>query len=163
MTVEQDQFTVQGAGTIEGSDDAFRFVYQPLTADGEIWLNLADLPTTGSGACAGIMIRESLSSSSPFVFVGKLADGSLEVRTRTSTGSAMTRQIVSGGKPASWIRLIRKNDTFIAGYGKKPGNWSIGSLVNITMAPNIYIGMAVASGDAGTLCKNTFFAPAVDP
>jgi hypothetical protein len=163
VVVKQDQFTVEGAGTIEGSDDSFRYVHQPLTADGEILAQIADLPITGSGACSGIMIRENLSSSSPYVFIGKLANGNLQVQTRSSTGGPTTSKILAGGKSASWVRIVRKENLFIAGYGKKAGSWSIASLENVNMAPNIYIGLAVASGDTGTLNKGTFSGPVVNP
>lgn len=162
VRVEQDNFSIRGAGQIDSTEDSFRFVYQPLTADGEIWVRLADLPT-GNNACAGVMIRESLSSASRFVFVCKLADGNIQVRSRTTTGGPITCTSVAGGKPADWIRLVRKNDMFVAGYGKKAGSWSIGSILNATMAPNIYIGLAVASGDPAILAPTTFVAPAVDP
>jgi len=161
--VEQDRYTVEGAGTMGGTDDSCRFVHQPLTADGEIWVNLANLPTTGDGSSAGIMIRESLSSASRFVYVAKLPDGNIQVCSRSSTGGATTASLISGGKPADWIRLVRKGDLFVAGYGKKAGSWSVGSMVSVSMAPNIYVGLAVTSGDPGTLNQVTFVAPAVNP
>jgi len=163
VSVDQDMYTVQGAGKLEGTDDSFRFVYQPMTDDGEIWLNVPSLPTGGNGACAGIMIRESLSSASPYIFIGILPDGNLQVRTRTSSGEVAKLKQVPGGKPANWIRLVRKGDLLVSGYAKKPGTWSIGNMDSIKMASGVYVGLVVASGDPGTLSTGVFKAPVVDP
>jgi len=163
VKVQQDRYTVEGAGRVGGTDDSCSFVHQPLTADGEIWVNLANLPSTGDGSSAGIMIRESLSSASRFVYLAKLPDGNLQICSRSSTGGSTTTSLISGGKPADWIRLVRKGDLFVAGYGKKAGSWSAGSMINVGMAPNIYVGLAVTSGDPGTLSQVTFVAPAVNP
>ena len=163
MLVNEDTYTVTGAGTIAGAEDNFRFVYQPLTQDGEIWVNIADLPTGGAGAKAGIMIRENLSSSSPYIYIGTLPDGNLKVQIRSSTGGETSIKSVAGGNAAPWVRINRKGNLFVTGYGSQPGSWSIASLENITMAPNIYIGLAVASGDPAALSQTTFNGLVVNP
>jgi VCBS repeat-containing protein len=163
VQVDKNRYLVQGAGMIEGTEDSFMFVHQPLTADGEVWVQIADLPSTGKGSCAGIMIRESLNSSSRYMFIGKLPDGNLQVRSRSTTGGATKVTTVSGGKPSSWIRLVRKGDMFVAGHGRKAGNWSVGAIVSLKLAPNVYTGITVASGDPGTLNQNTFVSPTVKP
>jgi hypothetical protein len=163
VEVDHTRYVVKGAGTISGTTDSFMFVHQPLSADGEVWVELADLPSAGKGACAGVMIRESLSSSSRYIFVGKLPDGNVQVRSRSTTGGETKVTTISGGKPASWIRLVRKGDMIVAGHAKKAGSWSVGSILSVKMAPNVYTGLAVASGDPGTLNQNTFISPVVNP
>ena len=163
VQVDKNRYVVQGAGVLDGSADSFMFVHQPLTADGEVSVQLADLPSTGKGSCAGVMIRESLSSSSRYIFIGKLPDGNIQIRSRSTTGGATKVTTVAGGKPSNWIRLVRKGDMLVAGHGKKTGSWSVGAIVSLKMAPNVYTGLTVASGDPGTLNQNTFVSPVVTP
>jgi hypothetical protein len=39
----------------------------------------------------------------------------------------------------------------------------VGAIVSLKLAPNVYTGIAVASGDPGTLNQNTFVSPTVKP
>src|ERR1700683_3811624 len=53
-------YTIQGSGTdIGGTADACHFVYQTLTADGELEARVASIQNTSATAKAGVMIRQS--------------------------------------------------------------------------------------------------------
>src|ERR1700733_10512162 len=56
-------YTIAGSGAdIGGTADACHFVYQTLTADGELEARVASVQNTSSTAKAGVMIRQSTAS-----------------------------------------------------------------------------------------------------
>jgi hypothetical protein len=162
-TVKNDVFTLQGAGEVGGTADGLRFAYQPMTADGEIQARLIEPPQTGQSARGGIMIRESLGTDSRMIFLAKSPDGVLHLQTRSHTGGLVASQVIAGGNSATWLRLVRKSNLLVAFYGNAPGQWSMGYIASISMAPNVLVGLAVASGEASTLDSSSFEAQMVVP
>ena len=158
-----DVFTVEGAGNVSGSSDNFRFVYQPLSADGEIKVKLASTESTGREGRIGVMIRENLTSASKNVFVGISPDGVVRWQTRNSSGGSTSVTSSAGGLPEIWIRLVRTGST-IKGYKSTDGvQWSSVGSATISMAANIYVGFAVSSGTTTVLNTSTFVTPNVVP
>ena len=65
VSADGSSFSVQGAGAdIWGTADAFQFVYQPLTGDGQIVARVASVQNTAPWAEAGVMIRDTLTPGS---------------------------------------------------------------------------------------------------
>src|SRR5207248_1763037 len=61
-------FYVDGAGAdIYGSNDQFRYVYQPLNGDGTIIARVRYQTNSSSWAKAGVMIKESTATGSSYV------------------------------------------------------------------------------------------------
>ena len=101
-------YTVKGAGTISGTADNFRFVYQPLSGDGEIKVRLNSVENTGTSGRIGVMIRESLTSGSEYAFMGISPDGTFRWQHRSSTGgSTSSTTSTIGTPPSAWVRLVR--------------------------------------------------------
>jgi hypothetical protein len=155
-------FTVAGAGNLSGAADNFRFLYQPLSGDGEIKVRLGSQSVTNAAARAGVMIRETLTAGSRYAFMG--AGGDRTVRwQRRSTTSGSTSSSTSGTSTNAWIRLTRTNNTL---YGFKSTNgvtWTRLTSARITMATNIYVGFAVASGATNTLDTAVFNTATIVP
>jgi hypothetical protein len=157
-------YTVTGVGKISGTADSFRFVYQPLSGDGQIQACVSSVQNTGIAGCIGLMIRESLTSSSEYALMGVLPNGKFRWQRRSSTGGT-TSSTTSGVStpPNAWARLVRTNGVF---YGYKSANGTTWTLVNsrsIAMATNIYVGLAVASGVSNVLNCSTFTNVTVIP
>lgn len=150
-------YTVQGAGTISGSADNFRFVYQPLSGDGEIKVRLRSMENTGPNGRIGVIIRESLTSGSEYAFMGISSDGIFRWQRRSKTGGPTSSTTSTLGTPPNvWMRLVRTSNVFY-GYKSTDGiNWTQVSSRSINMAGNIYMGLAVASGSSTTLNTTTF-------
>ena len=158
-----DTFIVQGAGNVSGSGDNFRFVYQPLSADGEINVKLAATEFTGKDGRIGVMIRENLTSLSKNAFMGISPDGVMRWQTRSSSGGSTSATSMPGTSSSVWVRLVRTGDT-IRGYKSSDGvKWSQVGSSTVSMAANIYVGFAVASGAPTVLNTSTFAAPTVVP
>lgn len=154
--------TVQGAGNLSGLTDNFQFAYQPLTADGEI---RARLSATTPTATAGVMIRESLTPGSKYVFIGySAAAGKFRWQYRRNTGgSSSASQLSSTTPPKIWVRLVRSGNTIYTYKSTDGQRWSIVNYCTFSMAANIYVGLAVTSGNASTLSTVSFDNVTVTP
>jgi hypothetical protein len=157
-------FAVQGAGNLSGSADNFRFLYQGLSGDGEIRGQISSAQNTGSGDCVAVMIRENLTSGSRYALIG-VAPGTgfrWQRRCNTSGGTSSTKG-GSASLPNAWVRLVRTGNT-LSGYSSSNGTtWTLINSAKITMAANIYIGFAVASGSTSVLSSDAFANVTVVP
>jgi hypothetical protein len=148
---------VAGAGKITGTADSFHFLYQTLSGDGEITARVSSVQNTGTAGRAGVIIRESLTSGSKYAFMGISPDGKFRWQRRASTGGTTSSTTSGTGTPPNaWARLVRTNGMF-SGYKSADGtNWTLARSRSITMATNIYVGLAVASGTSNVLNSSTF-------
>src|SRR6266568_2141856 len=146
-------FTVSGAGGAQGIDDAnlnpfadgMHFVYQPLSGDGAIIARVVSAQG-GSYPQAGVMIRETLDTASANAFAG-YTPSVVDFWRRLTTGGNAGYQ--SGGNGTVtlpyWVRAIRSGSSFYGYYSADGVNWTqMGTTQTITMATNVYIGLAVS-------------------
>jgi len=141
-------FTVNGSGNIGGKADSFRFVYQPLSGDGDITAQINSIATNGVNRCVGVMIRESLAPNSRYVFMGIGQSLKFRSQRRNNTGgNTSTTTFVLATPPSAWTRLVRANNTLTAYTSPDGTTWTKTTSASITMAANIYVGLVVASGD----------------
>jgi regulation of enolase protein 1 (concanavalin A-like superfamily) len=140
---QTEAYTVTGAGDLNGTADAFRFAWQPLTGDGSITARMNTvfngLPTKG-----GVMIRESATPGSSHALISMFAGIVGLMESRTSTGGSTAVQFGAAG--VNWVRLTRQGNIF-TGYVSNDGiAWQLVSSANIAMASQAQVGLAVSSG-----------------
>jgi hypothetical protein len=157
LSVSNGLYTVTGAGTISGTSDSFRFVYQPLTGDGQITAQLSSVQNTGPNGAVGVMIRESLTPGARYALMSLSTGDMFQLQRRMKTSfKAWSASGGSAAPPQAWVRIVRTGSTF-SGYSSIDGvNWNLESSFNISMAINIYIGLVVASGNTGVLNTSEF-------
>jgi hypothetical protein len=150
-------YTVRGAGQISGTKDSFRFVYQTLSADGEIKAQLTTVQTNNLNSRFGVMIRESLAANSKYAFMGVSPDLKFRWQRRSSSGgSTSTSTSTVTTPPNTWVRLVRSGST-LTGYKSSNGTtWTKVSSRSITMATSVYVGYVVASGSTNVLSTATY-------
>jgi regulation of enolase protein 1 (concanavalin A-like superfamily) len=149
--------TVSGAGTLGGTTDGFRYVYQTLSADGSIVARVKTLQNTGTSAAVGIMIRDTLSNNARMGALVVDGNGAWRWKRRTTTGgSVSTTNSSSGTAPNIWVRLVRSGNSVTASRSTDGVNWTTISTVTITMASNCYVGLVVDSGSTTTLNTSAF-------
>jgi regulation of enolase protein 1 (concanavalin A-like superfamily) len=150
-------FTVSGAGngTMITTADSFHFAYQPLTGDATIIARVVSVQGS-SAAQIGIMMRETLNSAANHVFVFDYVPSVLATE-RTSTGSSSTYQWVGSATPPNWLKLVRSGNVFTM-YGSSNGTaWTqLATSQTVTMAPNVYVGLAVSNRNTASLATATF-------
>jgi hypothetical protein len=147
-------FTVNGSGQqIWGTGDSFNFAYQPLSGDGSI---VARVVSLSASASAGLMIRETLNVSSTNIYPS-FYQQNIYMNYRPSTGGSTSQAGAGGATFPYWVKAVRSGSTF-SGYTSLDGvNWvPIGSSQTISMAQNVYIGLAVCSGNNSSLATATF-------
>jgi hypothetical protein len=151
-SVSNGGFSVFASGTLSGASDSFRFLYQPMTGDGDLRARITSLQNTTSNACAGVMVRETLAPGSRYAFLGALPDGTVRTQNRTSiaTGSSAANA-GSLALPNAWARLVRSNNSVLAYKSSDGASWTLIGSNSIAMATNIYFGLAVASGTSNAL------------
>ncbi len=149
-------FTVAGAGqgTFFTSTDGFHYVYQSLSGDGTMVARVVSLQ--GSAAQAGIMMRETLNPGANHVYVFDYSS-SIYLTERTSTGASSSYQSLGSGALPYWIKLARSGNVFTM-YSSADGvNWlQLGTSQTVSMAPNVYVGLAVSSRTTSALASATF-------
>jgi regulation of enolase protein 1 (concanavalin A-like superfamily) len=152
-------FTVAGAGAqIYGTADAFHFLYQPLSGDGTVVARVVSLQGGSGSVSAGVMIRNTLDAGS---VNAKTADwrsyGGIYFDVRTAAGGSTSEP---GGVSAMlpyWVKVSRSGNTF-SSYASLDGvNWTqVGTSQTISMAQNVYVGLAVTSGSTTALTTAAF-------
>jgi len=158
-TYLNETFTVNGSGgDIYGNADGMHFVYQSLSGDGTIIARLVNFQCSSTFPKAGVMIRETLSPSATnaYTFLQQTAGTNYYFSYRPTTGGSTPQSSGSGGLPY-WMKVIRSGNTFSGYISPDAVNWTqIGSTQTISMATNVYVGLAVTSANSSTLATATF-------
>jgi hypothetical protein len=150
---------VAGAGTqIYGTADAFHFVSLPLSGDGSIVARLVSLQGGVGYVSPGVMIRETLDAGSTNA---KTADwaayGRVYFDERTTSGGSTSEPGNVSATLPYWLKVSRTGNTFSSFVSSDGLNWvQLGTNQTITMAQNVYVGLAVNSGSTTALTTATF-------
>ncbi len=153
-------FTVTGAGAgITSTADGLNFLYQPLSGNGAIIAHITSNATSNI-IYAGLMIRETLAPGATNAFSGyfeQAFSGSAATFTYRASTDGNTQ---SGGSaflnPPFWLELIRSGNTFSSLTSPDGVTWTAMGSQTVTMAQNVYIGMAVSSAANTTFATGTF-------
>ena len=156
-TFNSNAYTVQGAGSFGGTTDGFRYVYQPLSADGSIIARISTLGDTGGNARVGIMMRDTLANNARMAALSVTGSGSYKWERRVSTGGSVSNTNGSSGTaPNLWVRLVRVGNTITASRSTNGTTWTTIGSATVTLASSCYIGIAVSSGSTTTLNTSVF-------
>jgi hypothetical protein len=150
-------FTVVGSGgDIWGAADEFQFVRKKLSGDGEIKARVTSIDNTNTWAKASVMIRETLTAGSKHANMVLSAGGATAFQRRTSTGGSSSSTAGPAATAPKWIRVARSGSTFTGFVSSDGSSWTQVGTATISMAADVFIGLAVTSHNDGTLCTSTF-------
>ena len=154
----EDSFSVRGGGAdIWGTSDAFRFVYQPLSGDGEIVIRVDGLVASDPWAKAGVMIRGSLDAGSAYAGAFATVGRGLAFQTRGQDGWQSTSTLAAGLSAPYYLRLVRDGNVVTASASPDGNGWTqLGSPTTIALGQTAYVGMAVTAHDAARLARADF-------
>jgi regulation of enolase protein 1 (concanavalin A-like superfamily) len=152
-------FTVKGSGQwIWSTADGLHFAYQALSGDGTMVARVVSAQGSTYPE-AGVMIRETLSASSSHAYVAyePYPGPSIYFYSRTSTGASTSGQSTPVNALPYWVKVVRSGSTF-SGYTSLDGvNWvQVGTSQTISMAQNVYIGLAVSANNNSAVATATF-------
>lgn len=146
-------YTVVSSGTLSTAADACRYVWQTLSGDGEIRLRVI----SQTGGSAGVMIRDSLSSGSPFAaLLVRSSDGQLQFLRRTTASTAPAAVTSAGTSPGRWLRLLRAGNLITAQKSGDGSTWTSIGAYTVTMGSSIRIGFTAVSGSASVANSAVF-------
>lgn len=151
-------YTVKGAGTdITGTTDQFHFVYKTLTGNGTIIANLTAMQSTAAAAKAGVMFRETLDGNSKNVFAMFMPSGKLAAQVRKTTGGTTAATNVATAQTLpKYLKITRSGNTFRTYYSANGTTWTLIKAYSVTMASNVYVGLAVTSKKPAVLNTSVF-------
>ncbi|HET9330913.1 MAG TPA: PQQ-dependent sugar dehydrogenase, partial [Steroidobacteraceae bacterium] len=158
FTFDGSTFTVKGSGNdVYGSADSFQFVYQSLTGDGSITARVVSQTNTNAWAKAGVMFRETLDPGSRNAFVPITPTSGIVFQGRPSPGGSTTTFNYGPTVAAPyWLRLVRAGSTFTASISADGSSWTALGQTTISMASQVFVGLAVSSHHNGTLSTAVF-------
>ncbi len=156
--ISGESITVRASGAdIEGTSDAFRFVYRTISGDGAIEARVTSLTRTHPWAKAGVMIRQGLTTGAANSAVLLTANNGVTVQHRASSGG--TTAITAGTKSATapyWVRLVRTGNTVVASSSANGTTWTTHSTQTVALGATVQLGVAVTSHNNSSLATATF-------
>jgi hypothetical protein len=164
-TSESDgTFFIAGAGgDIWAGSDAFRFVYQEINGDGEIYALVEKVENTNPYAKAGLMMRQLLDPDSSHAILDVKPDGGIEFMRRRFTNDDYTTFIAGASATLPvWLKLSRSGTTVTASIASQCCNsWTPIGTTEMGWVGVAKVGMAVTSHDTSTLNHSIIDAPTV--
>lgn len=144
-----------GGDDVWAGADAFRFVYQPMSGDGEIsaFIDNLTLPTGAAFSLGGVMIRADLSASAMHATMMTTTQNKAKFRRRVTTGATTTLSDgpSEGTQPyRTWVKVKRTGDTFTAYLSSDGVTWNqTGPSQVIAMPANTLVGLVALRNGAG--------------
>jgi len=163
-------FVVSSSGVLQAGrpTDSFRFVFQPLTGNGEIEAEVSAAGTDDGSEIVGLMIRENLNDSSPYVFVGVGATPFL-YRSRAGAVSSTIPTLPIKARRIGIKRMVKAGgDTILLRYFDEPPPNGAPRWVNFRNVPGglvlprtVYVGLVVASSKPASVATGLIIEPLV--
>ncbi len=145
------EFNVAGSGSgLGGNGDQFQFFYTDLNNDEDFVMRISSQDPTPASNMAGIMMRDSVTDISRFIFIGKTGDNNLLMIYRQTVGGTAVIATTPNALNANYFRINKAGNVYSAFYGISPtGPWnqilSAPQSVNLGFgSQTIKIGMAVS-------------------
>ncbi|MHC4120624.1 MAG: LamG-like jellyroll fold domain-containing protein [Planctomycetota bacterium] len=154
-------YTMTASGTdIAGTSDQFHFAYKTLNGTGTIVARIDSIENTHAAARAGVMIRETLDAGSKHAFVNVMPENGVSSRGRTDTNTGSFNTTQAGITAPHWVKLERDvAGNFTASHSTNGTAWEPVELsvpTNISMASDVYVGLALTSHNSTVTCEAKF-------
>jgi len=144
--------------TANGNDiwdyaDNFRYIFQTVSGDFDVSLQVNFVPTTNPWSKVGIMMRESLAPGSKHAFICATRSNNYAFQRRLITDDMSYH--TGGGSytnnTTGYVRLVKSGNNFTGYYSTDGTNWTPLDNVNMSFSSTFLIGIAVTSHDAGAV------------
>ncbi len=151
-------------GDIWDTSDAFRFAYKRLSGNGSITARVDSIYNTSGWAKGGVMIRETLDPGSKHAMVVVTPGNGVALQNRPTMNQASLSVNEAGLTAPYWVRLTRTGDSLKAERSADGVTWvsitanAAASTLTISMAGDVYIGLALVSNNAGASPTSAEFA-----
>lgn len=145
------QFTISSRSTdIWGNSDQLNYIYQPMSGNVDMIVQIKSMSAMDEWAKAGIMIRESLAGDAKHVDMMMTPGNGATFQYRQETHGGMSDQTANATVPR-WLKLTRSGNNFTGSVSSNGTKWTKIGTVTIPMNQQVYIGLAVSNpGDIQT-------------
>ena len=141
-TASNGTFQVSGSGAdIWGTADAFQYAYQPLNGNGDIIARVVKVDPTDPWSKAGVMIRETLSASSPQAMTVISSGAGAAFQRRASAGGITSHTAGPNVTAPYWVRMTRTNSTFSSYVSADGNSWTLVGTQTMSMGTNAFVGL----------------------
>lgn len=147
-------YTVSAAGLdIWNTADQFHYIYQQITGDVDVSVQLRSVSQAHAWSKSGVMIRESLSPGSRHAFALLSATRGYAFHRRidpngfTDGGTGVT------GMSPGWVRLVRTGNSIEAFRSSNGTSWTSLGVDVVPMASTVYVGIATTSHNTAATAK----------
>jgi Concanavalin A-like lectin/glucanases superfamily/Putative Ig domain len=140
--------TISGSGSdIWNTADQFNYDYQSVSGDTTVAARVVSETGSQSYAKAGVMIRESLTDTSPEVSVLLTPNNGVAMEIRPTSGATSSNITgwISGQTPPEWVKLVRLGNSFTGYYSPDGVNWTQLASTNVIMNNTATVGLAVTA------------------
>ena len=145
-TSTENVYSISDAGSgIAGKADQFTFLHKRMTGDGVVVARVASMHDAGEWSMAGVMIRESLDSSSRHAFMFVSGSRGLAFRRRTKAGGNSVDTAGGSGQAPVWVKLERRSGVITASRSDDGANWTKVGSAKMAVAATAYVGLALAN------------------
>jgi hypothetical protein len=151
------------SGDIWNTSDSFHYAFENIVGNGSITARVVSMTNPNPTAKAGVMIRNTLSSSSVEVNNSLQPSYGVNFQGRTTSGSNSTAfGSIASLVPPYWVQLTRSSNKFTAQCAPDnsgtPGTYTqVGSSETISTAGKAMLwGLCVSSNNTGSLCTAVF-------
>ena len=159
-------WTVSGSGGgLGGAADQLRAVTQTVTGDGQVLAGITAVQQApGSGAQAGLVVRQGPDPASPFYAV-LLTPNGLVVLDRATSGRLVSVVGTAPGTAPVYLQIQRRGDVFQAAASLDGTSFVLipGTTVTLVLPRAVMAGVAVSSGSNGSVSTPTFSGVAAGP
>ena len=135
-------WTLEQWQTSTATSDGTSYLYQRVSGDAEVSVRLLGLSEVGT--VAGLQIRGTLESDSPYVWLMTDPSGERSAERRQAAGLPSTIGAVGAGIVPGWIKLVRQG-TVVRAYQSADGSsWELLTTEAIDLPESIYLGVALS-------------------
>jgi hypothetical protein len=161
VTEQQETWTISGAGTgLGGNGDIFQINYTDFNTDGDFIASVQSQDALPASNQAGIMMRDSVSDISRYIFIGKTGDNQLVLIYRSAPGGMAITSFAPNPTNANYFRILKAGTIYTAFYGNSDtGPWTqMGpAAINLNFGTGtIKAGMGVSSTNPAAASTATF-------
>jgi hypothetical protein len=151
-------YTINAGGDkIDGSADAFHFLWKKASGDISLTTTVTFPTNTGnSGKEAVLMIRQSLDADSPYIAANWGVAGLKSIQSRQEK-SSVTQQLSIDGEGTTQVRLEKRGAHFFVYLARKGEKLHpAGAAWRLELAEPFYIGLGVCAHDQDSLESAVF-------
>jgi regulation of enolase protein 1 (concanavalin A-like superfamily) len=147
---------VAGGDDIWNQNDAFHYVYAPVSGDFQFVARVTSLQWADYWSKAGVMLRDNLSSGSAHAFMMINAGALTGFQWRSTNGGSSDWTQGPGASFPYWVRLSRSGSVVSGDVSPDGVTWTNVGAQTPSVGSNAYIGLAVTAHNNGTTTTATF-------